>query len=415
MKSRSHRFTRENEYTETIVYDEETNILDAGYQKLRILPENYLVNFTLVTTLFLDYNELTYLPESNKLPNLVRISCISNEISEIPFYPRLKEMNVSKNRISRLDDRYYQTLRYLDISHNKFKLNNILLKCKELYINNNDLNSLNLDLLPNIVFLDCSNNNISNLKYTHINKYLLEIDASNNKLSSLPIFPNITIMNLDYNNLENLITYPKLELLNINHNNLSYISNQPCLKTLNAKRNKINSLGIMPSLRNVDLTYNEIRKFIYTQHIETLLIYSNPLKELELSHVINTIKELAISYELYENIYSKYKGQYGYIEINVNPEKVKDKLEQLKKFPKIYSNDIIEYIGKKFNNSVFGNHYDTIVKIAIKMYRRTYMRDVRLVSEVIKTMSFRHIVQQILTLYYSTLVVYIYFNNYYKK
>jgi NitT/TauT family transport system permease protein len=86
-----------------------------------------------------------------------------------------------KNKLENISNYYNSFLRYLDISYNEITLNLFLPYCKELYINNTNLNEINLSYFPEMKILDCSNNNLAIIN--GFNNKLQELDISNNKIN----------------------------------------------------------------------------------------------------------------------------------------------------------------------------------------------------------------------------------------
>lgn len=149
--------------------------------------------------------------------------------------------------------------------------------CTQLNLKNNKLNEDLFEPLfntfANLVKLDISHNNISNLPLIKSN--LLEhFNISNNQLTELNL-PNI------------LSSLPQLRILNANHNsitqlyedNLKFVS---CLQDLQLTNNKIqklnltNLLNCSQKLTNLDLSHNPLSE-VYSKYINLRSIEKAPL------------------------------------------------------------------------------------------------------------------------------------------
>ena len=130
----------------------------------------------------------------------------------------------------------------------------------------------------NVINLDISNSEISDLTGIEYFKNLKELDASNNNIndvSKIVELGNLTKLNLSNNKLNNkeeLIKLVNLEILNISNNEISDISNFDVSK--------------MTKLNNLDLSYNKIRDI---SALENVNISNLNLKNQEISDV--TYKE----------------------------------------------------------------------------------------------------------------------------
>ena len=418
MKARSYRFPQGEEYTETHQYDEETNMLDVGFQSLRVLKPVLINEYKNLTVLLIDYNELSELPSPDQLPNISRLSACRNKFKTVPFYPTLKEMNISRNQISTLSESYADTIHYLDVSHNiGFNLSFCLKICHELYINDCELKTLRLSYIPRVIVLDCSNNKLKNIDVNNVNLSthpMKELDISINEVEILPSIMGLSIINADHNNIINLQTFPKLEDIQIRYNKLRTIANQPYLMKLIAKKNDLISIGKTPSLRHADLCHNKLKNITGLNQLEVLCLNSNPMKDFDLNMCLTSLKELHVGYELYQKLYDDHHDKFIEIEINPDIEKIDEKLELLSKYEGMYDPETREYIKKKFCHIKFGEHHETIVKTSLKVFKRSFMhmyKDVKVIRDAIEKKEFKYIMEQINNLYHNTLIVIILLKN----
>lgn len=387
MKSRIYKYPDDLTYTSTTYYDEEKEYLDLGFQRLKKII-NY-PEFSYLKKLFIDHNNLSILPDPSLLPHLSHLTCSFNKLSIIPFYPRLSLLNISNNNISYCFDYNNSNLKYFDCSFNPFIFNIKLEKCIYLFINNCSINKIDLDLIPNIKYLDVSNNNLTELK----NSNLLELDIQNNHFSSLNNYPNLKYLIANNNNISNIKSYPNLLSLEISFNNLIFIPNQNKLKKLIATNNKIEKIGELNEIELIDLSYNNLKN-ITLKNPKYISIQFNPINNILLSEqTLINLKELQINYKTYCNIYNIYYDYFEYVSIQVNQEKLKSILNKLE---------------NKFDNHVLKYLLISFSKIDFKKKDKQINKMSKYVSK--KMNEKKEIFQKIfLKIYYKCIVVILYF------
>lgn len=140
----------------------------------------------------------------------------------------------------------------IDLSHKKLKDNESL---------------FDLNLIENCIFLNLSNNRLSNMSTIGRLPYLKELNMSNNKLQSL-------------NDGKKFDELPKLEILDISFNCLNDINGISFLKSLkkllasNNNITKIESISKLSLLKKIDLSKNKIRKIEFDSSSELPLLNS---------------------------------------------------------------------------------------------------------------------------------------------
>jgi hypothetical protein len=108
------------------------------------------------------------------------------------------------------------------------------------------------NLPPNIVNLDISNNNISEIHNSDIPKTLVDINLNNNNIRTLDlsISDNITILNLSNNPLTNILAFPpniiELNLSSSNINSTEMINNLTGLQILRLCSTNISNIDNLP-------------------------------------------------------------------------------------------------------------------------------------------------------------------------
>ena len=410
IRARSDKYPdSEEEYVDKTCYDKKEKSLDIGYQRLKIFNVKLYPELSLIEKLFIDYNNLKLLPDPTYLPNLTELTCSTNCLNSIPFYPKLTFLNIAHNSI--LDCRQYHNsnIEYFDCSYNPgFKLNFRLPKCTQLYINNNDITTIDLNLVPKIKLLDCSNNKLDKIIG---GANLIELNIQHNNITQLPYWPQIVRINADHNKITTLQTYPLLVAINISYNKLTKIADQPKIRKLIATNNDLITTNIMPNLELVDLAHNNLAHFKMPPKVEYVSLEFNPIIKLELdTNVLSHIKELQVGFTTYTYIYQKYYNSVN--SVNVQPHSIKLE-EMLRKLNKVFDSKIIDYIFRYFHNTKFQNRADALFKITLKLYWKYFRtNNIKTMAELIKTTEFKYLLDNITKLYYKTIIVTIYFNEY---
>src|SRR5271155_1769290 len=151
MRGRSYHYPDPDpdNYTDTTYYDEEEEQLDVAYQRLKIFSLTSYPNISTIKKLFIDHNNLTELPDPEYLPDLTELTCSFNKFKTIPLYPKLTFLDCSNNDITDLSQYHGTKIKYFDCSNNNgLTLNFSLPHCKQLYINDCGLVSIDLTLMP---------------------------------------------------------------------------------------------------------------------------------------------------------------------------------------------------------------------------------------------------------------------------
>lgn len=411
IRVRSHRYPRKEEgYINTTYYDKVSGYLDIGFQELRQLNIILYPEFNILKKLFIDHNRLKELPSPKFLPHLEELTCSVNDLVSIPFYPKLNFLNIAYNRIINCGQYHGSNLTYFDCSHNdKFNFNFCLPCCSQLYINNTGINSIDLNLVPSLKILDCSYNN---LKTICGGEKLVEIDLQYNNIINLPIWPKMVRLSANNNELRVLHTYTNLVSAIICYNKIMKIYHQPVLKKLIANDNYITELEIMPELELIDLNNNRLSSLKLSKKVEYVSLQFNPISNLVLdADVLQSIKELQVNFETYKHIYDTYYHNFDSVNVRTN----ENKLEQiLKKISNVFDDSIIHDICKRFKCIKFKERDESIYKITMKIYWHYFCasNNVHTLKELVSTKEFQYLLDIFTKIYYKTIVVTLYFNNY---
>lgn len=410
MHARSYQYPdRSDEYIDTTYYDKNFGYLDLGYQRLKIINIDLYPEFSFLKKLFIDHNNLKNLPDPKYLPYLKQLTCSFNKLTEMPLYPKLTFLNIANNQIINCGKYNNLDIRYFDCSHNPgFEFNFYLPSCKHLYINNVNLCTLNLDLIPKLEILDCGNNKLTKLVG---GDNLIEINIQSNNIEYLSTWPKLIRLVADCNNIKIIPTYPKLISLTVTYNKLVQIKNQPSLKKIIANNNNINFLGEMPKLKLADLSYNNIARFDVPQQIEYVSLQFNPINNILLSPaVLKTIKELQVNFETYEYVYSEYCQHIKSINIKTNEEKLK---QMLNKLSNIFDDKLSEYVFRKFNSIKCNDRTKILFNVTLKLYWNFFSKkNIDTLDKLVQTEEFQYLLCNMTKFYYKTTVITLYFSGY---
>ena len=187
---------------------------------------------------------------------------------------RVTEINVSYKGISNLTGiKYFPDLTYLDCS-------------------SNNLSELDVSSRQALIWLYCSHNNLSELDVSSCSA-LGVLDCARNNLSKLDVSSCSTLRDLTCykNNLSelNVSNCPALEILDCDNNNLSELdaSNCPALERLWCYNNNLSSLDVSscPALKRLECGYNNLSGLDVSScpALKGLWCRENNLSELDVS------------------------------------------------------------------------------------------------------------------------------------
>ena len=212
--------------------------------------------------------------------------------------PTLKKLSIHSTNIVNLNLINAPNLEELTVSSNKQLVglnvdNNI--KLKKISLNQNNFSSINLNNNRELEDLAIYDNNFNTIDLRNNNKLKsLQIIKNNISTINLENNPNLTYLNLSQNNLTSLDLHNNnlLRQLDVKNNNLeSLILNAQTLTNINASNNKLSSLNLNNiggiagniNLKNNKLTSLDLRNF---SQVYDLDVSDNLLKELYLPNNI---------------------------------------------------------------------------------------------------------------------------------
>lgn len=396
-----------NTQTEDTEYNQENKYLDLGYQKLKEINMNKIDSY-MIRVLIVNCNELKELPAPEKLPHIRVLDCSHNQIEVIPFYPTVREINCCHNKIKNLSAYHGSKLKILDASHNS--LNNLDISLPEvfhLFVHNCGLTSIKAENFPNLIVLDCAENNFSS---TGLDTFPLieEINAYSCHLSKFAYQPVIKRLNLSNNNLKEFRQYPNLEILEIQENSLTQFPTQPSLEKLIAIKNKLNSIENQPKIISVDLSFNKLDKIPSFHSAQFISLYENPINDLYPNHFnLQKIQELQVGFQTYEKIYQRFDKYIRTVIINSDPFRLEAKLVRMKDF---FNDEIREIIFDTFVASDFKNHFEMLRRLSFQVFFMKYP-DYKTMpkNQIMDNEIFRTLFYQLRKLYYKSLLITMYF------
>ncbi|ODV60674.1 L domain-like protein [Ascoidea rubescens DSM 1968] len=242
-------------------------------------PNSISNNFLSLKYLDLSKNKIKKIININLCKNLKSLNLYSNQLSDLSSNIKnlnslnsLSVLNLSYNKIKSLNHTFlngFNNLKLLNLKSNlitKFEIKayNSLLKLQKLWLNYNQLESI--DIFNN--HSDRRSSSLINLKTLYMNNNLIEsLDFLNNfefKLQKIDLSYNLI------NQFKFIKHCERLEEISLNVNKINTIENllkkdqdYPSLRKLNLKRNMISSIAGLEhfrKLRYLDLSSNKISK-----------------------------------------------------------------------------------------------------------------------------------------------------------
>lgn len=241
-----------------------------------ILETLILSNNTILEVLECDFNSITNLDITNNL-NLIYLSCLDNELTSLVLTENnnLQTLNCYDNNLTDLFVPYS-----LEI-----------LRCQ-----NNSLTELNLTNRTNLEYFNCDYNSISSLEIDGCNS-LYQINAEANNLTTIDFsITGVAFLYLQQNNITsiNVSNQPNLKDLFVGGNNISEIdlSHNHSLLYLSVEYNNLSEIDVSNNLYLKGFTcyHNNITSIDLSSHmhIEVLSCSHNNLELLDLRNGNNT-------------------------------------------------------------------------------------------------------------------------------
>jgi hypothetical protein len=259
--------------------------LDSYSEQIKSAKTLYLCSNKL-TRLSISMNNLTILHVKNNhlkelpfLPLLENLNCDNNkELISIPYYPKLKELTISRTSITNLDTRYNYQLTYLNCSQTTLDLTNYKWKKLEyLYCSEIGINKIYSHQFPSLNYLDISNNPIDRIETF---EYLKELNADECSLCEIETQPQMINLNISHNKIKFLPSLPKIEILEASYNRLMNVPKYQGLTKLNVSSNQLTEINSYPLLEHLECSQNKIKVIASNNKLEFLSTYDNLLTRL---------------------------------------------------------------------------------------------------------------------------------------
>ncbi|XP_045537529.1 toll-like receptor 3 [Papilio machaon] len=284
--------------------------LDLSNFKINKIDDMALIDLPVLARLNLSMNQIEYIGSNNfyGLDNLYSLDISQNYLSKINLInttlTNLKAVYLQNNNLTKLSNSLSnaRNIIYLDLSFNNISdLNDTDFKSfsnlRVLHLAHNNIKLFNvpqINALSNISVINLSHNQISyvDLKYF---KELISIDLSSNKISALN--------NTFFKNVDNLMS---VDLSNNSIDNLppGIFNNIKILKSLNLSSNHLNKLryGSLQGLHKtevLDLSRNNILDFDVNVFHECkdlikLIIDYNRIKSVDVESLTHTLSNLRV-------------------------------------------------------------------------------------------------------------------------
>jgi Leucine-rich repeat (LRR) protein len=163
------------------------------------------------------------------------------------------------------------------------------------YKNYNNFDEIPADDLEYIWYLDCHNENITNIDFITNIPNLKELDASNNNITTIPIHESLEIINIKNNQIDILPTLVSAIDIDISFNKIKLLYGLPKIKKLNISNNLLNNILLEKSLIELNCSYNNINKIICDKkyyNVEKIDCSYNRLNNINFIFILDFLVEI---------------------------------------------------------------------------------------------------------------------------
>jgi Leucine-rich repeat (LRR) protein len=274
------------------------NFNDLKYKKYRKLDPTKITTFRKSNK---DYNEKLEKIYLNTNLDTIKYrlkECIKNgkkildlKYLELKMFPdldsdiieNLEELYIGNNELESLPDlNHFKNLLVLDISINKInKLKKMPKKLIEFTCFDNKIEDIsNISVCANLKTLFISNNLITSLDFLNNHQNLEILMANNNKISDIPQnIIKIRKIHIRNNNITKIKSYNNLIYLDCQNNNLEYIAPMNNLRDLILSDNtQIEDIPVFKSLKYLEILNTNISKIKYMNKLEELICIKDCVK-----------------------------------------------------------------------------------------------------------------------------------------
>lgn len=224
-------------------------------------------------------------------------------------------------------DLYGSQINVLDVKYIMSKLN--LDKINYLFVGNNNLKNIDLNLFANLTVLDISENPIEqikylpenieelvcnncNLNYICDNTNLKKLHCMDNKLQNIGNYINLNDLKCDNNFITKIKTFQNLKTLSCTNNPIEIINNQPNLLTLDCVNTNIENIDNLCELRNLFCENTKINTVSKLEKLELIEFQNTQINKIDylpkLKHIIFNNKNVIFNSKYKIETFFEYDG-----------------------------------------------------------------------------------------------------------
>lgn len=186
---------------------------------------------------YLDLSKLDI--DNEQLDRLFELKRIENILSKIEF------LDLAHNNLKFIPNlKKYPNILYLSVSFNQIENDVVNENLLELTCHNNKIKSIKSNTLTHV---NASHNNIMSIDVPNINVLVI----SHNKLNWIQSYLRLKYLECIGNQINRIDNMVKLEELYVGDNKIISISNMPKLKVLNCVRNPLEKIKFFPNLKTL--------------------------------------------------------------------------------------------------------------------------------------------------------------------
>ena len=223
----------------------------------------------------------------------------------------------------------------LDLSHLELREcpNNLLKNIRFLFCSNNELQKIEdlsylanlevfdccsnkLEILPklplSIIEVNCKDNLIQDISNIRDCKQLSRIDCSFNKISRIPSFEKIDILVCSNNQIETIENMNSLRKLHCKNNKIEHLDSFENLLELDIDKNRLKRISDLPRLKFLYCNDNKITDFKNLNNLVSIQLYNNPIDNIP---YFDGLKEMVCKYSPDKNINKKYMNRIKHFQL----------------------------------------------------------------------------------------------------
>lgn len=179
--------------------------------------------------------------------------------------------------------------------------------------------SIPSNIYSQVEMLKCNDNNLEDIDFIANFINLKKLNASHNKLKTLPIISSLEELDIYNNELVELPILVNLKKLYAFNNKLETINNLPNLEIIDVSHNNIISVSLGDKIKKIYISFNKITQIeILNKDVLEIECNNNKLKNINFIHGLNKLNKFNYNYNpiIYEPPYIKRFLPNNYIIIN---------------------------------------------------------------------------------------------------